>query len=160
MKIIIILTLLILGLYADTDFIDFKNNRNYFEDSQFKKQVGQCTWFVDGVIREQFGYDIEFIRPYGRYAKKWDKLLPYKLKKEPVFPSIAIWGGKYGHVAFVEHIDYRKDGNHIMYIREANYPLQNNRLDKYDGMLKMISYPRFRSRIRMFKGFLDLNEYK
>lgn len=84
-------------------------------------------------------------------------MLPYKIQKEPIFPSIAIWGGKYGHVAYIEHIDPSDDNNPRIYFREANFPIQNGKIDKYDGILKMMTYKKFKRRIRNFKGFIDIN---
>ena len=133
-----------------------KDDQSFYSKSQFPKQLGQCTWFVDGAVRKSTGINLPFKYPYGRHAKNWDTLLPYKVTQEPIFPSIAIWGGKYGHVAFVEHIDPTEGNNPRIYFREANFPIQNGKIDKYDGVLKMLPLKKFKRRIRNFKGFIDL----
>ena len=133
-----------------------KDDKSFYGKSQFPKQLGQCTWFVDGAVRKGTGIELPFKQPYGRHAKNWGSLLPYELSDTPIFPSIAIWGGKYGHVAFVEHIDPGKNGK--IYFREANFPIQNGKIDKYDGILKIMTIKRFKRRIRGFKGFLNINK--
>lgn len=162
MKILLLLIPLFLMAKEYNDFGHYltKDDQSFYMESQFKKQLGQCTWFVDGAVRKDTGINLPFKYPYGRHAKNWDEMLPYTVQIDPIYPSIAIWGGKYGHVAYVEHVDPSDNGNPRIYFREANFPIQNGKIDKYDGILKVMTFKRFKRRINNFKGFIDINTFR
>ena len=158
---LIFITIFQLLFSIETEFIDF-TQPEFNDYSLFKKQKGQPTWLVSGIYQIEFGEDLPFKRNYNRYSKNWPEILPFVLKRKPIYPSIAVWSGlNHGHIAYVEHIDFKKNkDDDLIYFREANYPLINNKIDKYDGLLKVLKYKRFKNRIKKFRGFLDLNEFK
>ncbi len=77
--------------------------------------TGQCTWFVWGRVHQVLG--IEEL-PTGN-ARDWiaeARELGYETGLKPEVHAVAVWGGTYQHVAFVEAYE---DGN--VTLSEGNY---------------------------------------
>jgi surface antigen len=136
-------------LASDIDF----TKAEYNEKNNFKNNKGQCTWFVDGRVQEVIKKKLKFSRNFGRHAKNWIDLLPqYKVSQKPLRHSIAVFGGRYGHVVFVENVT-----NKTIWFREANIPT-NNKVDAFDGRKKVMSIKRFENRFRKSKllGYIKI----
>ena len=134
MKLLLLLIPILIAAIELTRPADF-NSLSYNSNNNFKDNVGQCTWYVDGRIQEKLGIKL-------------------KLSQTPKVNSIAVWShGKYGHVAFVE------DGHHgHIHFTEANVP-PNHKIDEFGGRLKKASTRFFEQRIRntKFLGYIHLD---
>lgn len=148
MKLLILfLPLILLG--SDIDF----TKPEYNQKNNFSNNIGQCTWFVDGRVQEVTGKKLRFTRNFDRHAKNWIQLLPqYKVSQKPLRHSIAVFGGRYGHVVFVEAVT-----NNTIWFREANIPI-NNKLDVFDGRKKVMFIEKFQNRFPRNKllGYIKL----
>lgn len=62
MKILLLLLPLLLMSKEYHNFGHYllKDDQSFYEQSQFKKQLGQCTWFVDGAVRKATGINLPF----------------------------------------------------------------------------------------------------
>jgi surface antigen len=68
---------------------------------------GQCTWYVDGKVKESSGWILKFSQSSGRDAYKWWDMVTNANKGQSGYKGDIMvfnkWSGNsYGHVAFVE----------------------------------------------------------
>lgn len=129
-----------------------KENVNYFSSRNMSFRggeylVGQCTWYAYGRFMEVTGIALNS----AMNAKTWlynnanDARVQVIRGAENIqYPAIAVSEtGEYGHVMFVEGVEYNADGTPAtVYFTESNAN-GDHKLDATDGILKKLSYQEF-----------------
>lgn len=136
------------NIKTGSEYGKFYNSKNNI--SAKGGYYGQCTWYCLGRFTEVNGINLGKA-PHAKYwlSTNKDNSKVKILDKKAKIPekSIAVdIHGEYGHVLFVEHVDYDVKGNvKTVYFTECNW--DNNH--KYDAgkdcILKKLSYKDFLS---------------
>lgn len=127
-----------------------KENVNYFSSRNISFQggyVGQCTWYAYGRFMEVTGIALNSARNANTwlYNNADDIRVQVIRGAENIrYPAIAVSEtGEYGHVMFVEGVEYNADGTPAtVYFTESNAN-GDHKLDATDGILKKLSYQEF-----------------
>lgn len=104
---------------------------------------GQCVWYVRGRAKEKLGVDTKIRGD----AKTWYAQAKFKGKKLKTNSIACFNGGSFGHVIYVESVEYN-----TVYYTEAN-------VGGTDGVLKSASVTSFTGR-NGYQGCIYLEEYK
>ncbi len=110
--------------------------------------TGQCTWYALGRFYEVTGINL------GKApdAKKWLSANKNNAKVSVLYGADKITenaiavdtNGKYGHVLFIEHIEYDADGNpQYVYFTECNWDANGTYNANKDCVLKKMVYSQF-----------------
>jgi hypothetical protein len=93
--------------------------------------VGQCTWYVDGRVKQYFsGWKLNFSSSSGRDAYKWWTMVTNMHQGNARFTGsykgevmvLNQWtGNPYGHVAFVESSSADSNGGKYWTVTHANF---------------------------------------
>jgi surface antigen len=107
---------------------------------------GQCTWYAYGRFLEVNGIALKT----ARHAKYWLSDNSSDSRVRVVYSiqdkSIAVSkNGSYGHVMFIEHVEYSNGSPSVVYYTECNaYPSSNGVYNAgVDCILKKLSYSQF-----------------
>jgi len=131
--------------------VDDRNSKYYWSNENMSYAGGfdgECTWYAYGRFSEKTGIKLNSARP----AKCWlsenenDPRVSVSYDISAIKPnSIAVrTTGKDGHVMFIEHVTYDKDGKPAMiYFTESNADGNSQYDPGIDGVLKCLSYQDF-----------------
>lgn len=111
------------------------------------KYDGECTWYVLGRLYETTGIALKT----APHAKKWlsankdDTRVKVLYGADKIVAgSIAVnTGGTYGHVMFIEHVEYENGKPVTVYFTECNYDGNSSYNAGKDCILQKMSYSKF-----------------
>lgn len=110
--------------------------------------IGECTWYALGRFYEVTGINL----PSAPHAKKWlneykniDTVTVLYGASSIVPKSVAVdTAGTYGHVIFIEHVTYSKNGSpEYVYFTECNFDGNSKYNAGKDCVLKKMTYKQF-----------------
>lgn len=108
---------------------------------------GECTWYALGRFYETTGIALKT----APHAKKWlsankdDTRVKVLYGADKIVAgSIAVnTGGTYGHVMFIEHVEYENGKPVTVYFTECNYDANSSYNAGKDCILQKMSYSKF-----------------
>ncbi|MGI6028570.1 MAG: CHAP domain-containing protein [Candidatus Heteroscillospira sp.] len=117
--------------------------------------IGQCTWYAYGRFQETTGIALKS----ARNAQKWlsDNASDSRVEivSDITAPAVAVrTSGSFGHVMFVEHVEYDADGNPTdVYFTECNWDNNGAYNEGSDCVVQKMSYNEF-TRSRNPAGYI------